>query len=64
MLRPWVSRTRLGLLRDIQAPAFCPGAMAGHLKFIKRPITDRRLRALRELVREGLVEACWVGTGV
>ena len=34
-----------------------------HDCYIRSRITDRRLRALRKLVKKGLVESHWVGTG-
>ena len=51
------------LLESMQAPAFWPAAIEAHMAFVKKPVTNRRLRALRRLVSEGVVEAEWRGTG-
>lgn len=37
--------------------------MGIHSLMIRKPITERRLRALRALVKRGKVKACWLGTG-
>ncbi len=50
----------VNLLKELRGSVL---AIREHDQYIRPTITVRRLRALRKLVKKGLVESYWVGTG-
>ncbi len=47
----------------INSKAPIPFLVMNHRIIIKQKITDRRIRALRKLIKRGIVQANWIGTG-